>query len=80
MGKQIKALTKPPTKPVHTCDTPNIKEDSSVSQRMMTHLKGVQKHQTKDSRDSNVEPELHVGLPMCYSYSYEAQIPSKVER
>ena len=47
---------------------------------MMTHLKGVQKNQTKDSRDSNVEPELHVGLPMCYTYSYEAQIPSKVDR
>jgi len=51
-----------------------------VSQRMINHNKAVQKNQTKDSRDSNVEPELHVGIPMRENYSYESQSPSKVDR
>ena len=47
---------------------------------MQNHNNVVKKKQTKDSRDSNVEPELHVGLPMSYSYSYENHTPSKVDR
>jgi hypothetical protein len=41
---------------------------------LMQNLK-PQKNQTKDSRDSNVEPELHIGIPETYTFSYEAQIP-----
>ena len=48
--------------------------------QMAQHNKGVGQKKTKDSTDSNVEPELHYisGIPQSFGNSYEAQNPSKV--
>lgn len=35
------------------------------------------KSYSKDQRDSNVEPERHIGLPSGYPYTYESNLNQK---
>jgi hypothetical protein len=57
----------PPTKSIKNTQS----EDTSLAQRMNNLNKFPPLNYTKDQRDSNVEPERHIGLPAGYPYSYE---------